>query len=146
MGKALLTVLLLVASNVFMTFAWYGHLKARSWTLFTAIAVSWLIALPEYLLQVPANRIGHVGMGGPFTAPQLKILQEAITLTVFTVFVLAFLKEKPRINDYVAFALIMLAVVVAMWGKGGPLVPANESAERTVSVSERSSAPGAEAH
>ncbi|GIK19586.1 MAG: hypothetical protein DYG93_02385 [Leptolyngbya sp. PLA2] len=146
MGKALLTVLLLVASNVFMTFAWYGHLKARSWTLFTAIAVSWLIALPEYLLQVPANRIGHVGMGGPFTAPQLKILQEAITLTVFTVFVLAFLKEKPRINDYVAFGLIMLAVVVAMWGKGGPLVNANEPHERAASVSERSSAPGAEAH
>ncbi|HRQ71603.1 MAG TPA: DMT family protein [Phycisphaerales bacterium] len=146
MGKALLTVLLLVASNVFMTFAWYGHLKARSWTLFTAIAVSWLIALPEYVLQVPANRIGHAGMGGPFTAPQLKILQEAITLTVFTVFVLAFLKERPRINDYVAFGLIMLAVVVAMWGKGGPLVNANEAPERAASVSERSSAPGAEAH
>lgn len=145
MTKALLTVLLLVASNVFMTFAWYGHLKARSWTLFTAIAVSWLIALPEYVLQVPANRIGHAGMGGPFTAPQLKVLQEAITLTVFTVFVLAFLKEKPRVNDYVAFGLIMLAVVVAMWGKGGPLVPAGEPTERAPSMIERSDAPDAEA-
>ncbi len=145
MGKALLTVLLLVASNVFMTFAWYGHLKARSWTLFTAIAVSWLIALPEYVLQVPANRIGHAGMGGPFTAPQLKILQEAITLTVFTVFVLAFLKEKPRINDYVAFGLIMLAVVVAMWGKGGPLVSDAAREERAASVSEWSSTTDPEA-
>ncbi|MCL4742790.1 MAG: DMT family protein [Phycisphaerales bacterium] len=145
MTKALLTVLLLVASNLFMTFAWYGHLKARSWTLFTAIAVSWLIALPEYVLQVPANRIGHAGMGGPFTAPQLKILQEAITLTVFTVFVLAFLKEKPRINDYVAFGLIMLAVVVAMWGKGGPLVAGHTPAEPAASVGERSHGPDGDA-
>ncbi|MFN9972543.1 MAG: DMT family protein, partial [Phycisphaerae bacterium] len=80
----LITVLLLVGSNTFMTFAWYYHVKQKEWGLVLAIAVSWLIALPEYILQVPANRLGHVDHGGTFTLPQLKILQEAITLGVFT--------------------------------------------------------------
>jgi uncharacterized protein (DUF486 family) len=117
--RALSTVLLLVCSNVFMTWAWYGHLKKVAWTLPVAIGLSWLIALPEYALQVPANRLGHVSQGGPFTAPQLKILQEAITLTVFVGFSIVVLKEKPRANDYLAFALILAGVVVSMLGRNG---------------------------
>lgn len=119
MNRALLTVLLLLGSNAFMTWAWYGHLQGskKHWPLLMAIGVSWLIALPEYILQVPANRLGHITHGGPFTAPQLKIIQEAITLTVFGVFSVLVLKEKLRVNDLIAFGLVMLAVVVAMWGK-----------------------------
>lgn len=111
------TVLLLVGSNAFMTFAWYYHLKQKHWPLLTAILLSWLIALPEYCLQVPANRTGHVAHGGSFTAPQLKIIQEAITLVVFTAFTMLVLREKPRVNDFVAMGLILLAVVVSMWGR-----------------------------
>lgn len=123
MLRILATVGLLLGSNAFMTFAWYYHLK-KPWTWLTAIFLSWLIALPEYMLQVPANRIGHVDHGGPLTAPQLKILQEAITLTVFTVFTILILKEKPRVHDAVAFGLVMLAVVVSMIGRGAPVAPA----------------------
>jgi uncharacterized protein (DUF486 family) len=115
--RAALTVLLLIGSNIFMTWAWYGHLKKTGWTIFLAIAVSWLIALPEYILQVPANRIGHFSQGGPFTAPQLKVLQEAITLTVFVGFSILILKERPRANEYLAFALIFAGVAVAMLGR-----------------------------
>ena len=117
--RGLLTVLLLLGSNIFMTWAWYGHLKKVGWTIPVAIGVSWLIALPEYILQVPANRIGHASQGGPFSAPQLKVLQEAITLTVFVVFAIVVLKERPRVNDYVAFGLIFAGVIVAMAGRGG---------------------------
>jgi uncharacterized protein (DUF486 family) len=92
-----------------MTFAWYGHLKFRSRPLLAAIAVSWLIALPEYTLQVPANRWGY----GKLTGFQLKILQEVITLTVFIVFAWLYLGETFRWNYAVAFALILLAVWVA---------------------------------
>lgn len=99
-----------------MTFAWYYHLKRPAWPLVIAILASWAIALPEYALQVPANRLGHVSFGGPFTAPQLKVLQEAITLMVFTVFSLAVLRERPRPQDYVAFCLILAAVVVSLYG------------------------------
>ena len=113
----LITVLLLVASNVFMTFAWYYHLKEKTWPLLLAIALSWLIALPEYALQVPANRLGHVSQGGPFTLPQLKILQEAITLTVFGVFSVWVMGEKLRWTDVLAFALIFAGVVVGFAGK-----------------------------
>lgn len=112
-----LTIVLLIASNIFMTWAWYGHLKKAAWTLPVAIFVSWLIALPEYLLQVPANRIGHASFGGPFTAAQLKIIQEAITLTVFIVFAMLVLKERPRWNEYAAFVLIFAGVAVAMMGR-----------------------------
>jgi uncharacterized protein (DUF486 family) len=91
--------------------------KRASWGLAVAIGASWLIALPEYILQVPANRVGHVDHGGPFTLPQLKIIQEAITLTVFTAFTIWVARERPRINDMVAFGLILAAVVVAMWGR-----------------------------
>ncbi|MBL8746511.1 MAG: DMT family protein [Phycisphaerae bacterium] len=116
MLRGLSTVLLLVGSNIFMTWAWYGHLK-KAWGIPVAILLSWLIALPEYMLQVPANRLGHAGHGGPFTAPQLKILQEAITLGVFTVFTITVLKEKPRMHDAVAFILIFAAVVISMMGR-----------------------------
>jgi uncharacterized protein (DUF486 family) len=112
------TVALLVCSNVFMTWAWYGHLRKPGWGLMTAIVVSCLIALPEYLLQVPANRLGHASQGGPFSASQLKVLQEAITLVVFMAFAALVLKERPRWNELAAFGLIFLAVVVAMWGRG----------------------------
>jgi uncharacterized protein len=113
----LITVLLLVASNAFMTFAWYYHVKQKAWPLLMAIGLSWLIALPEYILQVPANRLGHVDHGGAFTLPQLKILQEAITLAVFTIFTVMVAHEKPRVNDYLAMGLVMAGVVVSMWGR-----------------------------
>lgn len=107
MPTRLTTVLLLAASNVFMTIAWYGHLKNlkdKPWWI--AALISWGIALFEYLLQVPANRIGHRTM----SVPQLKILQEAITLTVFVPFAILFLKEKPRL-DFLWAGLCMLAAV-----------------------------------
>jgi uncharacterized protein (DUF486 family) len=130
MSKALITVLLLIGSNCFMTWAWYGHLKKTGWTIPVAIGISWLIAFPEYLLQVPANRIGHISQGGPFTAAQLKILQEAITMTVFIVFAIVVLKEKPRWNEGVAFVLIFAGVVVAMMGRApvvGAVAPPTQS-------------------
>lgn len=134
MSKALMTVLLLIASNCFMTWAWYGHLKKTGWTIPVAIGISWLIAFPEYVLQVPANRIGHISHGGPFTAAQLKVLQEAITLTVFIVFAVVVLKEKPRWNEAVAFVLIFAGVAVAMMGRvptGGTVTPEPDAAERS---------------
>lgn len=94
--KGVYTVLLLVLSNIFMTFAWYGHLKLQqakiisNWPLIGVIVLSWGIALFEYCAQVPANRIGFAGNGGPFSLMQLKILQEVITLTVFVLFSLTF--------------------------------------------------------
>ena len=117
------TILLLLASNVFMTLAWYGHLKIKAVPLIAVIAVSWLIAFPEYCLAVPANRLGHISQGGPFSAPQLKILQEAISILVFLVFTLILLKEVPRWQDLVAFALIFAGLAVALW----PRTQANQS-------------------
>lgn len=131
MTRILATVLLLIGSNCFMTWAWYGHLKKAAWTLPVAIVLSWLIALPEYVLQVPANRIGHFAYGGPLTAPQLKIIQEAITLFVFLGFSMLVLKEQPRVNELIAMGLIMLAVVVAMHGRApiiGPGAPGDAPA------------------
>ena len=116
MNRAILAITLLFASNIFMTTAWYWHLRHRGWALWTAIAVSWLIALPEYCLQVPANRYGHVNFRGVFTAPQLKVIQEAITLVVFTGFAILVLKERIRWNDAAAFGLVFAAVAVSMWG------------------------------
>lgn len=106
------TVLLLICSNAFMTIAWYGHLKHKTAPLLVAILVSWLIALPEYALQVPANRWGHMTQ---FSAPQLKILQEVITIGVFVVFNYLYLKEAVRWTDFAAFLLIISAVVVMMY-------------------------------
>jgi hypothetical protein len=113
------TVLLLVASNVFMTAAWYGHLKFKHVPLWQAILVSWLIAFVEYCLQVPANRWGH----GQFSATQLKIMQEVITLVVFTGFSVWYLGESPRWNHVVAFALIVAAVAFAFWPTRTPQPP-----------------------
>lgn len=121
-----MTVLLLIGSNVFMTWAWYGHLKKPGWALWAVILVSWLIAFPEYLLQVPANRLGHFSQGGPFTAAQLKIIQEAITLSVFIVFSVLVLKERPRWNEGVAMVLIFAAVLIAMLGRA-PIVKSREA-------------------
>jgi len=105
------TVLLLVLSNVFMTFAWYGHLKRTSWPLWLAIGVSWLIAFFEYCLQVPANRIGFQAGIDP---TRLKIIQEAITLAVFIVFVKLYFEHEPfKWNYGVSFGLIFAAVFVA---------------------------------
>lgn len=100
------TFLLLLCSNVFMTFAWYGHLKFKEVALWKVILISWLIAFVEYCFQVPANRWGHE----QFSAAQLKLLQEVITLIVFCVFSIFYLKESLRWNYLVAFGLILLAV------------------------------------
>ena len=106
MIRQLLPVLLLTISNIFMTFAWYGHLKYKGAALWLVILISWGIALFEYCFQVPANRIGHEY----FTAAQLKTMQEAITLIVFSVFSVLYLKEDFQWNYLVGFALIVLEV------------------------------------
>jgi uncharacterized protein (DUF486 family) len=106
MLRQLLPVLLLTISNIFMTFAWYGHLKYKGSALWIVILVSWGIALLEYCFQVPANRIGHEY----FTAAQLKTMQEVITLIVFSIFSIFYLKEDFQWNYLVGFALIILAV------------------------------------
>ncbi len=97
------TVILLIASNIFMTFAWYGHLKFKETPLFKVIIISWLIAFFEYCLQVPANRVGHY----QFSAPQLKIIQEIITLIVFAVFSGLYLGEGLRWNHMIGFLFIL---------------------------------------
>ena len=102
------TVILLTISNIFMTFAWYGHLKYRSKPLALVIMASWGIAFFEYCFQVPANRIGY----GEFNGAQLKTIQEVITLTVFAVFSVLYLKEPFRWNYAVGFAMIAAAVFV----------------------------------
>lgn len=125
------TILLLIASNVFMTFAWYGHLKFKESPLWVAILGSWLIAFFEYCLQVPANRYGH----GQFTAPQLKIMQEVITLVVFGFFSVLFLKEKLRWNEIAGMVLILAAVGV-VFGFRSPEPKATETDTKTVSSSD----------
>ena len=119
--KALYTVGLLVVANIFMTVAWYGHLKFASSTgprahlpLVTLILISWGIAFFEYCLQVPANRLGFTGDGGPFSLIQLKIIQEVVSLSVFTVFtLLVFRSETFRVNHLISFALLVGAVFFA---------------------------------
>jgi uncharacterized protein (DUF486 family) len=127
-GNRLLTVFLLLCSNLFMTMAWYGHLKFKTSHLLAVIVASWLIALPEYALQVPANRIGH----GQFTAPQLKIIQEAISIGVFVLFSLVYLREVPRWHEWLGLGLILAAVVVmaAPWRWGGLPVDRFPNGER----------------
>lgn len=100
------TVILLTISNIFMTIAWYGHLKYKSSPLFKVILISWAIAFVEYCFQVPANRIGHY----QYSAAQLKTIQEVITLIVFSLFSVMYLKEELKWNYLVGFALIILAV------------------------------------
>ena len=115
--KGLWTIVLLVLSNIFMTLAWYGHLRFKelSWgkslALFSVILISWGLAFFEYVLQVPANRMRHMSNGGPFTLVQLKVIQEAITLVVFVVFSLvAFKNEALRWNHALAGLLLIAAV------------------------------------
>ena len=110
---ALYTVLLLIISNAFMTFAWYGHLKFTSKPLVLVIFASWGIALFEYAFQVPANRIGSVA----FTVTQLKIMQEGITLAVFTVIAFLLFHEPVRWNNAISYALIIAAVYFSFLGK-----------------------------
>jgi uncharacterized protein (DUF486 family) len=102
------SIILLTISNIFMTFAWYGHLKYRNAPLFKVILISWAIAFAEYCFQVPANRIGSY----EFTAAQLKTIQEVITLTVFSVFSVLYLNEPMRWNYAVGFVMIVAAVFV----------------------------------
>jgi uncharacterized protein (DUF486 family) len=115
--KAFWTILLLIASNVFMTFAWYGHLKLKqmdistNWPLIVVILFSWGVAFLEYCAQVPANRIGFVDNGGPFTLMQLKIIQEVISLAVFTIMVTFMFKgESLQWNHLAAFFCLIMAV------------------------------------
>ncbi|MFN7842598.1 MAG: DMT family protein [Pirellula sp.] len=115
--KSYLTIALLILSNVFMTFAWYGHLKFAEWKwsaklgLVSIVFISWGIAFFEYCFQVPANKIGYAGNGGPFNLWQLKVLQEVITLVVFTTFtILVFKTETFRMNHAIGFAFLILAV------------------------------------
>jgi uncharacterized protein len=110
------TVLLLILSNTFMTIAWYGHLKFRAAPIALTIAISWLIALPEYALQVPANRIGY----DQFSAPQLKIIQEAISITVFVVFSVLYLRDTPNWRTGLAMILMLAAVALAITGRNPP--------------------------
>ncbi len=116
--NAIYTIALLVISNIFMTFAWYGHLKLQQMKIISAdtplyvvILMSWLIALAEYSCQVPANRIGFIGNGGSFSLMQLKVIQEVITLVIFTLFTVVFFKgESLQWNHFAAFACLIAAV------------------------------------
>ena len=118
MTNAIMTVAMLVVSNIFMTFAWYGHLKLQEMKVITSntplyivILISWGIALAEYSFQVPANRLGFAGNGGHFSLMQLKVIQEAITLVVFTIFTIVFFKgESLHWNHFAAFVLLIGAV------------------------------------
>ena len=116
--NAFYTITLLIVSNCFMTLAWYGHLKLQSigtitdhTPLLIIILSSWLLALPEYICQVNGNRIGFIENGGPFTLMQLKVIQEVITLVVFTVFTVVFFRgESLHWNHFAAFVCLILAV------------------------------------
>ena len=115
--KGLYTIGLLILSNTFMTMAWYGHLKFNEMKgfqklgLVAVVFISWGIALFEYFFQVPANRIGYKGNGGPFSLMELKVMQEVITLVVFTIFSLLFFKNETfRMNHLIGFVFLVLAV------------------------------------
>ncbi|MEZ4999639.1 MAG: DMT family protein [Bacteroidales bacterium] len=115
--KQLMTIGLLVLSNSFMTLAWYGHLRFAEWKWFSKlglisiILISWGIALFEYFFQVPANRIGYQGNGGPFSLVELKVIQEVITLLVFSLFtIVAFKNETIKLNHIIGFTFLVLAV------------------------------------
>lgn len=115
--KGIYTILLLILSNTFMTFAWYGHLKLKTiprfenLSLLAIILISWFIALFEYSLQVPANRMGYRGNDGPFSLVELKVIQEVITLIVFTSFTLIFFKDEHfTVNQLIGFLFLVLAV------------------------------------
>lgn len=116
LSHGIFSVLLLILSNIFMTFAWYGHLKMREYSWFESlpligvIAFSWAIAFFEYCLQVPANRLGFRESGGPFDIMQLKVIQEVVTLVVFTVFSVIAFKMELKWNHLAAFCCLILAV------------------------------------
>jgi len=117
MSRSLQTILLLMASNTFMTIAWYGHLRFKDWPLFknsgvlTLVLVSWGIAFFEYVLMVPANRIGAQLTGGPFNMWQMKLIQEVISISVFVVFTLIFFKsDQLRWNHVLGFVCLLGAV------------------------------------
>ncbi len=120
MKPAIITIVLLIISNVFMTFAWYGHLKlnstgiSKNWPLIVVILVSWGIALLEYFFMIPANKIGFKDNGGPFSIFQLKIIQEVISLTVFTIIaMMIFQGQKFQWNHIASYICLMAAVVFA---------------------------------
>lgn len=122
--NAFYTILLLIGSNIFMTLAWYGHLKLQemkistSWPLIAVIAFSWLVAFFEYCLQVPANKIGFSGNGGPFTLMQLKVIQEVISLVVFSIIAgVLFQGQSLHWNHAVAFLCLVAAVFFAFLDK-----------------------------
>ncbi len=122
--NAWITIALLVVSNVFMTFAWYGHLKLQQMKvissttpLIVVILISWGIALAEYCCMVPANRIGFQGNGGAFTLPQLKVMQEAITLVIFTIFTVVFFRGESLHWNHLAAFLCLLAAVYFVFMK-----------------------------
>ncbi|HEU5292471.1 MAG TPA: DMT family protein [Cyclobacteriaceae bacterium] len=115
--RSVYAILLLVLSNAFMTLAWYGHLKfkemewSRNLGLFAVIFISWGIALFEYMLQVPANRIGFQEYGGPYSLVQLKVIQEVVTLVVFVIFSILFFKNETfKVNHLIGFIFLILAV------------------------------------
>ncbi|MFA5620086.1 MAG: DMT family protein [Weeksellaceae bacterium] len=115
--KAFYTIVLLIISNSFMTFAWYGHLKLKDYSwfsnlgLFKIILFSWIIAFFEYMAQVPANRIGYIENGGPFNLWQLKVIQEVITLVIFSIFTMVVFKNETfKSNHLIGFVFLILAV------------------------------------
>lgn len=115
--KGFWSILLLIISNTFMTFAWYGHLKFKdmkffdSLPIFTIILLSWGIALFEYIFQVPANRLGYKDYGGPYSLVELKVIQEVVSLTVFSLFTIFIFKtESFKINHLIGFGFLILAV------------------------------------
>lgn len=117
MNPAITTVLLLLVSNVFMTLAWYGHLKLQTsgvsgnWPLWLVIIFSWGIALVEYIFMIPANRIGFAGNGGPYNLVQLKVIQEAISLVIFTLIAMFIFQGMTlKWNHIAAFVLLIMAV------------------------------------
>ncbi len=117
MKKSIVVILLLVLSNIFMTLAWYGHLRLRQYSwfsqlgLFAVVLFSWGLAFFEYCFQVPANKMGYVENGGPFNLWQLKVIQEIITLVIFTLFTIIFFKNEPfRMNHLIGFCFLVLAV------------------------------------
>lgn len=126
-NRTLSVILLLLTSNAFMTLAWYGHLQLKRWgwlpkaSVISIVMLSWLLALPEYACQVPANRLGYRDTGGPFSLFELKTLQEVISLSVFTLItVFVFRTEKLAWNHLVGFGLLVLAVffVFNKWERG----------------------------
>ncbi|WP_251620922.1 DMT family protein [Odoribacter lunatus] len=121
--KALYTIILLIFSNIFMTFAWYGHLKLQemkitnNWPLIGVILLSWSMAFFEYSLQIPANRIGFQNNGGPFSLVQLKVIQEVITLIIFAVFTMIFFQGETLKWNHIAAAICLILAVYFVFMK-----------------------------